>query len=336
MDALGPNNEIEADVQSFDSGFVSSPTSASYVSSIASEIRRGIEENGRTYPSFGKHQYGLPIDEAEQDRNDFQHCKFLLILENKLFLAPISDEPTDILDLGTGSGIWCIDVADKYPTATVLGVDLAPIQPSWVPPNCHFEVDDIEDDWLYDENKFDFIHARDLYLAVRDWDKVIRQSHQHLKPGGWLELAQVIPDATSDDNTLPANSVYRQTCEIFYEIGEKIGASVHTAKQFKAKMEAAHFMDVQEVRFKIPCGPWPRDERLKKIGALERSHLYEGAEALLIRGMTTVLGRSNEEAQVLFAHLRNELFDQRIHGYVFFTVVIGRKAPRLDADIGAE
>ena len=36
-------------------------------------------------------------------------------------------------------------MADKYPSTTVLGVDLAPIQPTWVPPYCHFEVDDIEE-----------------------------------------------------------------------------------------------------------------------------------------------------------------------------------------------
>jgi tRNA G46 methylase TrmB len=91
----------------------------------------------------------LPVDEREQERNDLNHCKYFLTLNHKLFLAPIIDEPEAILDLGTGSGIWAIDMADSYPSATVLGVDLAPVQPSWVPSNCQFEVDDVENDWLY-------------------------------------------------------------------------------------------------------------------------------------------------------------------------------------------
>ena len=320
-------SEIEPDLELLDEAYSGSVAGTSYVTSIASDIRRGIEENGRTYPAFGKHQYGLPVDEREQERNDLQHCKFMLMLDHQLFLAPITDNPSDILDLGTGSGIWAMDVADKYPTAEVLGVDLAPTQPTWVPPNCHFEIDDIEDTWLHKKDHFDFVHARELFMAIRDWDRVIQQAYDHLKPGGWLELAQSVPDPASDDDTLPSDSAYRRITEIFYEIGEKIGASGHAPKFFKTKMEAAGFIDVQELRFKIPSGPWPKDQRLKQIGAFERTHLDVGAEAILIRGMTGVLGRSREEAEVFFAHVRKEIYNPRIHGYIFFYVVFGRKPP---------
>lgn len=34
-----------------------------------------------------------------------------------------------VLDLGTGSGAWAIDVAIKYPDVDVLGLDLAPVNP---------------------------------------------------------------------------------------------------------------------------------------------------------------------------------------------------------------
>jgi SAM-dependent methyltransferase len=40
-----------------------------------------------------------------------------------------------ILDIGTGTGIWAIDMADKYPMAMVIGIDLSPIQPSFIPNN---------------------------------------------------------------------------------------------------------------------------------------------------------------------------------------------------------
>ncbi len=54
-------------------------------------------------------------------------------------------------------------VADEHPNATVIGNDLSPIQPVWVPANCKFIVDDIESDWLYKPNEaFDYIHGRGL------------------------------------------------------------------------------------------------------------------------------------------------------------------------------
>jgi methylase of polypeptide subunit release factors len=60
---------------------------------------------------------------------DLQHHLWKATLHGKLFLAPIKDNPQNVLDLGTGTGIWAIEFADKYPSASVLGTDLSPIQP---------------------------------------------------------------------------------------------------------------------------------------------------------------------------------------------------------------
>jgi hypothetical protein len=95
-------------------------------------------------------------------------------------------------------------------------------------------------------------------MAIRDWDRLIQQAFDHLKPGGFLELAQAVPDPSSDDNTLPPNSAYCKITEIFYEIGDKFGSLGHAPKYFRTKMEAAGFVDVQEHRFKIPSGLGPR------------------------------------------------------------------------------
>jgi 2-polyprenyl-3-methyl-5-hydroxy-6-metoxy-1,4-benzoquinol methylase len=134
----------------FDDEGYGESTNSSYVTSIASDILHGVEENGRTYASYGKHMYGIPIDEHEQQRNVLQHAKFFLLLDGRLHLAPIQT-PQKILDIGTGSGIWAMDMADKYPGAQVLGIDIAAVQPRWVPPNCLFEIEDAEDEWTFSE-----------------------------------------------------------------------------------------------------------------------------------------------------------------------------------------
>lgn len=80
-----------------------------------------------------------------------------MLLNGNLFTAPVADRlraplgpgmrRPRVLDLGTGTGIWAIDVADEFPNAEVIANDLSPIQPQNVPVNVRFEVDDIESEY---------------------------------------------------------------------------------------------------------------------------------------------------------------------------------------------
>jgi ubiquinone/menaquinone biosynthesis C-methylase UbiE len=146
------------------------------LTSLTSSILQGKVEGGRTYAVYGKEEYGLPMDEAELDRIDMCHAKYCALIGKNRYLAPI-EKPQRILDLGCGTGIWSIEMAEKFPSAEVIGTDVAPTQPDWVPPNCHFEVDDIERIWTWREDSFDFIFSRDLLLAIRDWPALVDQTY---------------------------------------------------------------------------------------------------------------------------------------------------------------
>lgn len=150
---------------------------ASFAStSLSSSARDYLYENGRRYHRFREGRYNFPNDEAEQDREDMKHACVKMLCQ-KLHFAPIDERTVqNILDIGTGTGIWAIEMGDQFPSANVLGIDLSPIQPDWVPSNVHFVVDDAESEWLYPEDHFDYIHSRHTVMAIKDWSKLYKQA----------------------------------------------------------------------------------------------------------------------------------------------------------------
>jgi ubiquinone/menaquinone biosynthesis C-methylase UbiE len=75
-------------------------------------------------------------------------------------LVPLSQSASNILDVGAGSGAWCVEVANEYPRAMVRGIDLSPVQPARIPPNCQFIVMDLNDGLLFDDESYDLVHSR--------------------------------------------------------------------------------------------------------------------------------------------------------------------------------
>lgn len=116
----------------------------------------------------------------------------LLLLDNKLYLSPLKkDKCRRVFDAGCGTGLWSIDFADAHPEAEITGVDLSPIQPSFIPPNCRFVIDDVESPWEYPRDHFDFVHMRCLYGSISDWPALFRQAFTHISPGGWIESSEI-------------------------------------------------------------------------------------------------------------------------------------------------
>jgi SAM-dependent methyltransferase len=237
-------------------------------------------------------------------------------MNNQLQLAPIPSHPQKILDLGTGSGIWAIDIAEKYPSAVVIGADTAAVQPNMLPPNLQFEIEDVTLDWLWPKNSFDFIHARELTMAIPDWPRLISQAYDTLKPGGYFELSASIPDFKSDDGTLSLGPAYVEIAQMYFDMADRIGCSGKDPMLFKDQLTAAGFTDVVEKVFKIPTNPWPKDERLKQIGAFEMLHFRDGISNIFARGYTQILGGDPAYFEIVMANARREVINRKMHTYL--------------------
>jgi SAM-dependent methyltransferase len=219
--------------------------------SIASSVLNYEYENGRRYHGYRSGSYVLPNDDEEQDRLDLIHHIFLLILDGKLYCAPI-ENPRRVLDVGTGTGIWSLDFGDENPGSEVIGTDLSPIQPSWVPPNVKFYIDDAESDWVYPpEEHFDLIHLREMSGSIADWDRLCTQAYNNLKPGGWLELHEPVAAFEADDETIQRASNISSWQEILCDGAKKFGKDIREAPTLKERMERAGFVDVHERVIKV-------------------------------------------------------------------------------------
>jgi len=299
--------------------------STSTSASLTSSILKYHYENGRRYHAYQQGRYLMPNDEKEQEHMDILGNMFNLVLGGKPFLAPIGDHPQRILDLGTGTGTWAIEVGDMFPSAQVIGNDLSPIQPSMVPPNVQFEVDDVESPWAH-SSPFDFIHCRFLATSVKDWPKLVGQTLQYLKPDGYAEFYECDYIYKSDDGSLKKDHEMFINCSEVVRAAGILGQDACPGPKLKKWFEDAGFVNVTEAVFKIPIGPWAKDPRQKEIGAWNKLQAFEGVEGWTMALLTRVLGWPTEKVQLHLSGVRKDYRDPKIHAYMTGYVVYGQKA----------
>ncbi|KAF5021877.1 hypothetical protein F66182_6068 [Fusarium sp. NRRL 66182] len=291
--------------------------SASSTQSISSSILDYRHEHGRTYHRYKDGRYHLPNDEAENERLDLQHHLFLLTFEDKLGMAPPNGPESTanrVLDLGTGTGIWAMDYADEYPQSEVIGIDLSPIQPDFIPPNVRFIIDDIDEEWGYSE-PFDYIHSRMMMFSIKDWEEYIGKIFENLRPGGYIEVQEISGLIQSDDGTLTEDHAVSKWCKLLGEAFTKLGLRSESFDTIKEMMRKVGFTDIVDTRFKWPTNTWPKDKKYKELGAWNNRNASEALESLTLASFIQAHGWTRDEVILFLVHVRNDLRDPKIHGY---------------------
>jgi len=268
---------------------------------------------GRTYHTFSAHRdYLLPNDEPERDRMDMQFWAIIEVFGHRYFHAPIVDDPQDIIDIGTGTGLWAIEVAEQYPNASIIGTDLSPIQPTWVPPNVTFELHDcLQYPWEF-SRRFDLIHTQLLSgFAVKYWHEFYTECFRNLKPGGWVESHECDLMVHSDDNSIPHNSAVIRWINLWDE-GAGRGFRI-TGDELGDIMRRVGFVDVVVKKVKLPLGVW--DKTQLNAGMLSLTAITEHMEGVSKKVFVEKLGMTEEEMRRYTEPAAKEWRNKNFHSY---------------------
>ncbi|KAK3954390.1 S-adenosyl-L-methionine-dependent methyltransferase [Pseudoneurospora amorphoporcata] len=301
----------------------------SSTASLASSIMKYRTFKGRTYHSDAAtdQEYWGPNDEKANEMLDIFHHFQTLLFDGKLHTAPLKDDIENALDVATGTGLWAVDFADEYPKCNVYGTDISPIQPSWVPPNLRFDIDDATKPWTYQEDFFDYVHIRWLTGVIKDWTALYKEAYKCMKPGAWIEHIDGEVNLVCYDGTMPKESAINQWGEIWSEVGRRTGLVFNMVDSgcMENGIEEAGFTNIQVKDYLAPCSPWPEDAKTKELGLWQYVFLVQDIEGFLNYFLGQFMDWSDKEMATYAACLRKEYKDQKIHAYFKWRVVLAQK-----------
>ncbi|KAK7219781.1 hypothetical protein V2G26_007784 [Clonostachys chloroleuca] len=172
-----------------------------------------------------------------------EHTIFCQLENGKLFRAPI-DEPHKVLDIGSGSGEWALNLLEKYPNTEVVMMDINPPQRHMVPSRYKTYIDDANNPWTFRPSEFDLVHIRGLAGCIQDWPALFRQVSGSLREGGYVEFCDTtLPKKSSDDEWLQCSRIARKA-------GKTIGRPFVITDQTVCRqyMEQAGLVFVNQIR----------------------------------------------------------------------------------------
>lgn len=208
----------------------------------ATDTRRRLE----------KSDYLLPKDKEEEYRLNFQHYALWQAIGSH-YVAPIPEQVRLILDVGTGTGIWPIEMAIAFPQAQVIGVDIDPALFKAEPPdNCYLRVGNILTGLPFPEALFGYTHQRLMAAALtaENWPRAVRELIRATRPGGWVECVEL------DNQMQNAGPAGQQLQELMAAVGKKRGFDGEVIRHLGDVLTQDGLQEVDVQLIFIPVGEW--------------------------------------------------------------------------------
>ncbi|KAH6635503.1 S-adenosyl-L-methionine-dependent methyltransferase [Chaetomium sp. MPI-SDFR-AT-0129] len=201
--------------------------------------------------------YFAPVDDDEIEYMQYLHGILNMMFENRAIFPPIP-RPRRILECGSGSGAWAMEVAEQHPECEVIGIDIYPYPvPEDIPSNLDLQIDDLNSPSTFPSNYFDLVNSRLMAggIHANRWMNYLRDIWRVLRPGGWCQMVEIHFNAQSDNGTLTDNHALQVWSQNYLQ-------SVQPAKEPRAAprlrnwMTQAGFVDVEPRMLILPLSGW--------------------------------------------------------------------------------
>lgn len=180
--------------------------------------RRSSAAKAAPQPTNTNATYIFGRGRTEINRLDMQHYLFRLVFHGD-YSAPVHN-PSNILDVACGTGLWAANMAQRFPDATVFGFDKNTAQFN-VPrllPNCTLVAGDALAEFPFSANDFDMVMARanSAYVPRDRWPGHLLEMLRVARSGGWIEIR----DFSVVESRSPAIA---SLTAVFTQLAERIG-----------------------------------------------------------------------------------------------------------------
>jgi hypothetical protein len=165
-------------------------------------------------------------------------------------------------------------------------------------------IGDFENEWLYQQNSFDFVHAR--LLAGKTTSYLLKPTNLIL-PQMCSRLVPILLPNFQDVSPLLHYLQALDTAE------RATGRELNIYYKLKEWMIDAGFEDVQQFIYLLPYLPWPRDPYIKEAGKYQAVMAQRAVESYGLRLYTQVLGWGAEPARIFQAMVKKRLNNKHMH-----------------------
>ncbi|HEV2237816.1 MAG TPA: methyltransferase domain-containing protein [Ktedonobacterales bacterium] len=264
--------------------------------------------------------YALPRDLEELNRLDLQHYMLRFALQG-LYAVPLNN-PTSMLDVGTGTGRWALDMAQVFPRAQVIGLDVNPPPADdraaagrdERPPNYAFAPGNVLEGMPFADGSFDYVHMRLLFTAIPSdrWPQVIRELARVTRPGGWVESVETTGLFEGGPNVA-------QFMEWIAQLSTRRGVNIADPLRVPDFMRAAGLANVGASTVRVPTGA--HGGRLGNMVAADFTSVVRGYAGLLVNS-----GAATQTAyDAAMAGMRRDFEARRNRCFTAFHIAVGQR-----------
>ncbi|KXJ84626.1 methyltransferase LaeA, partial [Microdochium bolleyi] len=281
-------------------------------------------ENGRYYDTFEPGQYVFPCDQDELNRLDIFHKLITLARGHKepnggLFQHPLPQNPK-IIDMGCGSGIWAVDMAECAPSNIAqTNWKLNYLSSSRIPQGLRFEQRDFEEERGWENIPLasrDLIRGQMLFGSVSNWLALYQQVFRHLIPGsGMFELIEIEFLPVLEEGELPPNSKLGLWARELQSAMFRAQRSIEIDPATKTILESVGFVDVQHQCKRIPYNTWPSEQHEKLLGRWFNLGMTQGIASLSLAPFSRINRWPYDEIMNFLAEVKREIWDRQLRAF---------------------